>query len=42
MKKFINNLVTKKNPLINNLVSNSAQMKVLLHTSMGITNYLER
>jgi len=31
----------KKKTLINESVSNSAQMKLLLDTSMGITNYLD-
>jgi len=44
LKKFIDNLVTTinlKKTLINKLISNSSQMKVLLHTSVRITNYLD-
>jgi len=35
------NKKNNKKTLINESVSNSAQMKLLLDTSMGITNYLD-
>jgi len=44
LKKFINILLTTLNlnkTLINELVSNRAQMKGVLHISMGITNNVD-